>query len=71
LGTDLLTILRLNGRPFRLFGFQYDSQGACHGPTKPRELGPFHMPIVPMSVKAPVAASMLYMEMSFEAEFVT
>jgi len=32
---------------------------------------PFHDPIVAMSVKAPVAASMLYMETSFEAEFVT
>ncbi len=30
-----------------------------------------HVPIVPMSVKAPVAASMLYMETSFETEFVT
>jgi hypothetical protein len=36
-----------------------------------QELGPFHVPIVPMSVKAPVPASMLYMETSFEAEFVT
>jgi hypothetical protein len=36
-----------------------------------QELEPFHVPIVPMSVKAPVAASMLYMETSFEAEFVT
>jgi hypothetical protein len=36
-----------------------------------QELGPFHVPIVPMSVKAPVAASMLYMETSFEPEFVT
>ena len=32
---------------------------------------PFHVPIVPMRVKAPVAASMLYMDTSFEAEFVT
>jgi hypothetical protein len=36
-----------------------------------QELGPFHVPIVPMSVKAPVAESMLYMETSFEPEFVT
>ncbi len=36
-----------------------------------QELGPFHVPIVPMSVKAPVAASMLYMDTSFEPEFVT
>ena len=35
------------------------------------ELGPFHVPIVPMSVKAPVAASMLYMEMLLDMEFVT
>ena len=34
-------------------------------------VGPFHVPIVPMSVKAPVAALMLYIEMLFEAEFVT
>jgi len=30
-----------------------------------------HVPIVPMSVKPPVAASMLYIETSFEPEFVT
>ena len=36
-----------------------------------QELGAFHVPIVPTSVKAPVAESMLYMETSFEAEFVT
>jgi hypothetical protein len=30
-----------------------------------------HVPIVPTSVNAPVAESMLYMETSFEAEFVT
>jgi hypothetical protein len=35
------------------------------------ELGPFQVPIVPTSVKAPVAESMPYMETSFEAEFVT
>src|SRR5437879_3183201 len=35
------------------------------------ELGPPHVPIVPMSVKAPVAASMLYIETLFEPEFVT
>ena len=34
-------------------------------------LGSFHVPIVPMSVRAPVAASMLYIETLFEAEFVT
>ena len=28
LGTDLLTLEKLNGRPFRLLGFQYDSEGA-------------------------------------------
>jgi len=36
-----------------------------------QELGPFHVPIVPMSVKTPVVVSMLYIEMLFEAEFVT
>jgi hypothetical protein len=30
-----------------------------------------HVPIVPMSVKAPVALSMLYIETLFELEFVT
>jgi hypothetical protein len=30
-----------------------------------------HVPIVPMSVKAPVALSMLYIETLFEPEFVT
>jgi hypothetical protein len=30
-----------------------------------------HVPIVPMSVKVPVALSMLYMETLFEPEFVT
>ena len=39
--------------------------------TKGTELGPLQVPIVPMSVKAPVAASMLYIETSFEPEFVT
>jgi hypothetical protein len=33
--------------------------------------GPLHVPIVPMSVKVPVARSMLYMETLFEPEFVT
>jgi len=28
LGTDLLTLEKLNGRPFRLLGFGYDSEGA-------------------------------------------
>lgn len=28
LGTDLLTVEKLNGRPFRLLGFGYDSEGA-------------------------------------------
>jgi hypothetical protein len=28
LGTDLITLEKLNGRPFRLLGFQYDSEGA-------------------------------------------
>ncbi len=32
---------------------------------------PFHVPVVPMSVKVPVVASMLYMETLFEPEFVT
>ena len=32
---------------------------------------PFHVPIVPMSVKVPVAVSMLYIETLFEPEFVT
>src|SRR5271155_852946 len=32
---------------------------------------PLHVPIVPMSVKVPVALSMLYMETVFELEFVT
>jgi hypothetical protein len=32
---------------------------------------PVHVPIVPMRVKTPVAASMVYMETSFVAEFVT
>ena len=32
---------------------------------------PLHVPIVPMSVKVPVAPSMLYIETSFEPEFVT
>jgi hypothetical protein len=41
------------------------------GTRQMQELGPFHVPIVPTSVKAPVAESMLYMETSFEAEFVT
>lgn len=30
-----------------------------------------HVPIFPMSVKAPVVASMLYIETLFEPEFVT
>ena len=34
------------------------------------ELGALHVPIVPISVKDPVAASMLYIEMLFEPEFV-
>jgi putative transposase len=45
--------------------------------TRPSRLGPsgvrgqaFHVPIVPISIKAPVAASMLYIETLFEAEFV-
>ena len=38
---------------------------------KATELGPFHLLIVPISAKAPVVASMLYMETSFEVEFVT
>lgn len=32
---------------------------------------PLHVPIVPMSTKAPVLASMLYIEMLFDPEFVT
>jgi len=36
-----------------------------------QEPGGFHVPTVPISVKAPVVASMLYMETLFEPEFVT
>ena len=50
---------RFERKPFRL---------SCPVTGEP---GPFHVPIVPMSVKAPVAASMLYIETLFEAEFVT
>jgi hypothetical protein len=32
---------------------------------------PAHVPIVPISVKAPVVALMLYMETLFEPKFVT
>jgi hypothetical protein len=32
---------------------------------------PLHVPIVPISVKVPVALSMLYIETLFEPEFVT
>jgi hypothetical protein len=38
---------------------------------QPQELGPFHVPIVPMSDKVPVEPSMLYIETLFEPEFVT
>jgi hypothetical protein len=37
---------------------------------KPITLGALHVPIVPISVQDPVAASMLYIEMLFELEFV-
>ena len=33
--------------------------------------GPLHVPTVPISVKAPVTASMLYIETLFEPELVT
>ena len=35
------------------------------------EMGPSHVPTVPISVKAPVTASILYIEMLFEPELVT
>ena len=41
------------------------------GPLQPQNLDPLHVPIVPMSVKTPVVVSMLYIETSFEPEFVT
>jgi hypothetical protein len=37
----------------------------------PTELAFPYVPIVPMSVKTPVVASMLYIETSFDPEFVT
>jgi hypothetical protein len=36
-----------------------------------KQVGAFHVPIVPMSVKAPVVASMLYIETLLEPEFAT
>ena len=42
-------------------------QGSISG----NEIGPLHVPIVPMSVKVPVAASTLYIETLWELEFVT
>jgi len=36
-----------------------------------QELGRFHVPIVPMRVKAPVAGLMVNMDTLFELEFVT
>lgn len=41
------------------------------GPTSGDLRPPAHVPIVPISVKAPVVASMLYAETLFEPEFVT
>ena len=42
-----------------------------NGIPQPKKLGPLHVPIVPMSVRVPVALSMLYMETLAEPEFVT
>jgi hypothetical protein len=42
----------------------------CDGSTA-AGVGPFYVPIVPMSVNVPVALSMLYIETLFEPEFVT
>jgi hypothetical protein len=41
------------------------------GPPQPQNLYPLHVPIVPMSVNMPVVVSTLYIETSFEPEFVT
>jgi len=39
--------------------------------SQSQRAGTLHVPIVPMSVKLPVARSMLYIETLFEPEFVT
>ena len=47
--------------------------GAFHGgaPLRFLETEPVHVPIVPMSIKAPVVGSMVYIETSLERLFVT
>ena len=47
------------------------SQLRCSGALQATDLGSLYVPIVPKSVRAPVVASMLYMETLFESEFVT
>jgi hypothetical protein len=45
--------------------------GGATSPCAFLRLGPVHMPIVPMSVKAPVVASTVYIEILLEKLFAT
>jgi hypothetical protein len=45
--------------------------GGLAGGSHSHKAGTLHVPIVPMSVKVPLAASMVYIETLFDPEFVT